>query len=298
MTTALSAPLFGRMAIIGPGLIGSSLGLVCQRHALAQRRIGCARTADTRAQALEVGAVDEIYEDAAQAVEGADLVVLATPVGTFKSIAQQIAPALEPGCIVTDVGSVKKAVLETVSPHLPDHVHFVPSHPIAGTELSGPTAGFADLFKGRWCVLTPAPNTQTAAIDKITALWEGAGMSVEIMDADHHDSALAITSHLPHLIAFTIVGTATDLEQDLKKEVMKFAAGGFRDFTRIAASDPVMWRDIFLNNRSATLEILGRFTEDLAVLQKAIRRGDGEILLEKFTKTHDMRRGVIEADQA
>ncbi len=298
MTPTVSPPLFRRMAIIGPGLIGSSLGLVARHHALAGHRVGCARHADTRAKALEVGAVDEIYADAAQAVKGADLVVLATPVGTFKSIAQQIAPALQPGCIVTDVGSVKKAVLEAVCPHLPDHVHFVPAHPIAGTELSGPAAGFADLFKGRWCVLTPPPNTQAAAIDKIVALWEGAGMAVEIMDAEHHDTALAITSHLPHLIAFTIVGTATDLEHDLKKEVMKFAAGGFRDFTRIAASDPVMWRDIFLNNRRATLEILGRFTEDLTALQKAIRSGNGAVLLEKFTKTHDIRRGIIEADQA
>ncbi len=298
MTMSPTSPLFQRMAIIGTGLIGSSLGLACRHTGLAGQRIGCARGADTRAKALEVGAVDTVCADAATAVDGADLVVLATPVGTFRTIAEQIAPALAPGCIVTDVGSVKKAVLQMVAPFLPDHVHFVPAHPIAGTELSGPGAGFADLFKGRWCVVTPAPDTQATAIDKITALWEGVGMHVKIMDPDHHDSALALTSHLPHLIAFTIVGTATDLEQDLKTEVMKFAAGGFRDFTRIAASDPVMWRDIFLNNRSATLEILGRFTEDLAVLQKAIRRGDGAVLLEKFTKTHDIRRGVIEADQA
>jgi cyclohexadieny/prephenate dehydrogenase len=238
-----------------------------------------------------------VTEDAAAAAEGADLVVLCTPVGAVAEIARQIGPRLKPGAIVTDVGSVKRAVIDAVAPHLPDGVHLVPAHPIAGTEDSGPAAGFDSLFEGHWLILTPADGTDAGAVERVTELWRHTGAMIERMDADHHDQVLAITSHVPHLIAYTIVGTATDLEDHLKAEVIKYAAAGFRDFTRIAASDPVMWRDIFLANRGAVLEMLGRLTEDLTALQRAIRDGDGKTMETLFARTREIRRGVIDAGQ-
>jgi cyclohexadieny/prephenate dehydrogenase len=293
-----SKPMFERVAIIGIGLIGSSLARVLRRDKLAGEIVACARSAATRDKALELGIADRATDDAAAAVAGADLVVLATPLSAYAAIAAAIAPALRPGAIVTDVGSVKQAVVRDVLPLMPAGVHLVPGHPVAGTEHSGPEAGFAELFVDRWCILTPLPQTDPAAVATITALWEKAGMRVVTMEPEHHDKVLAVTSHLPHLIAYTIVGTATDLEDSLKSEVIKFSAGGFRDFTRIAASDPVMWRDVFLNNREAVLEMLQRFSEDLSALQRAIRWGEGDKLEELFTRTRAIRRSIIEAHQA
>jgi cyclohexadieny/prephenate dehydrogenase len=289
--------LFNRIALIGVGLIGSSLARVIRRDGLAGEVVGCARTEATRKAAMELGLVDSVTEDAAAAAEGADLVVLCTPVGAVAEIARQIGPRLKPGAIVTDVGSVKRAVIDAVAPHLPDGVHLVPAHPIAGTEDSGPAAGFDSLFEGHWLILTPADGTDAGAVERVTELWRHTGAMIERMDADHHDQVLAITSHVPHLIAYTIVGTATDLEDHLKAEVIKYAAAGFRDFTRIAASDPVMWRDIFLANRGAVLEMLGRLTEDLTALQRAIRDGDGKTMETLFARTREIRRGVIDAGQ-
>jgi len=288
---------FDHVALIGLGLIGSSLGHAIKRHGLARRVSGTARSAATRETAMRIGFVDEVYEDPADCVRGADLVILCTPVGTFGKLAEQIAPALEPGATVTDAGSVKCSVIESIKPHLPEGVHFIPGHPIAGTEYSGPESGFAELFEGRWCILTPLLETDDGALARLKAFWEAVGSEVEIMTPGHHDLVLAITSHLPHLIAYNIVGTASDLETVTEKEVIKFSASGFRDFTRIAASDPVMWRDIFMNNREAVLEMLGRFTEDLASLQRAIRWGDGEALEDLFTRTRAVRRSVIESGQ-
>jgi len=294
----VSGPLFRRVALIGIGLIGSSLARVIRRDCPDTKIIACARRAETRDAALRLGIADETTDDPAAAVAGADLVVIATPLSAYAEIGRQIASALQPGVIVTDVGSVKEAVIRELAPSLPAGVHFVPGHPIAGTEHSGPEAGFAELFRDRWCVLTPPPDTAPEAVAKITKLWELAGMKVVTMAADHHDKVLAMTSHLPHLIAYTIVGTATDLEDSLKSEVIEFSASGFRDFTRIAASDPVMWRDVFLNNREAVLEILQRFTEDLTALQRAIRWGEGDKLQDLFTRTRAIRRSIIEAKQA
>jgi cyclohexadieny/prephenate dehydrogenase len=294
----VSEVLFRRAALIGIGLIGSSLARVIRRDCPDTKIIACARRAETRDAALRLGIADETTDDPAGAVAGADLVVIATPLSAYAEIGQRIASALEPGAIVTDVGSVKEAVIRELSPLLPAGVHFVPGHPIAGTEHSGPEAGFAELFRDRWCVLTPPPDTAPEAIAKVTKLWELAGMKVVTMAADHHDKVLAMTSHLPHLIAYTIVSTATDLEDDLKSEVIAFSAGGFRDFTRIAASDPVMWRDIFLRNREAVLEMLQRFNEDLTALQRAIRWGEADTLEERFTRTRAIRRSIIEAKQA
>jgi cyclohexadieny/prephenate dehydrogenase len=291
-------PIFERVAFIGIGLIGSSLARVLRRDGLAGEIVACARNAATRDAAPALGIADRATDDAAAAVVGADLVVLATPLSAYAGIAATIAPALRPGAIVTDVGSVKQVVIRDVLPLLPAGVHLVPGHPVAGTEHSGPEAGFAELFVDRWCILTPPPATDPAAVATITALWEKAGMRVVVMEPEHHDKVLAVTSHLPHLIAYTIVGTATDLEEDLKSEVIKFSASGFRDFTRIAASDPVMWRDIFLNNREAVLEILQRFSEDLSALQRAIRWGEGDKLEALFTRTRAIRRSIIEARQA
>ena len=279
-------------------MIGSSLARVVRRDRLAGHIVACARTEATLAKASELDLADSVTTDPAQAVEGADLVVLATPIGAYRAIAEAIAPRLVTGAIVTDVGSVKGVVIRDVAQHIPDGVHLVPGHPVAGTERSGPEAGFAELFDGRWCVLTPPPGTDEGAVERVAELWRRAGMKIEIMDAGHPDAVMAITSHLPHLIAYTIVGTATDLEEHLKSEVIKFSAAGFRDFTRIAASDPVMWRDVFLNNREAVLEMLGRFTEDLTRLQRAIRWGEGDVLLDLFTRTRAIRRGVIDAKQA
>jgi cyclohexadieny/prephenate dehydrogenase len=288
---------FDRVALIGIGLIGSSLARVIKRDKIAASLVACARSPDTRRSALDLGLVDEVFEDPRLAVAGADLVVLCTPIGAYKGIAEAISKVLSPGTIVTDVGSVKKEVLSAVKPYLNPGVHFVPGHPIAGTENSGPGAGFDTLFEGRWVVLTPEKTADPSAVEKVANLWRHAGAQIEIMDAGHHDQVLAITSHVPHLIAYTIVGTATDLEARLKSEVVKFAASGFRDFTRIAASDPVMWRDIFLTNKEAVLEMLGRLTEDIAVLQRYIRDGDGDKMEQLFARTREIRRSVIEAGQ-
>ncbi|MTJ81145.1 MAG: prephenate/arogenate dehydrogenase family protein [Telmatospirillum sp.] len=292
------ARLFERAVLIGIGHIGSSLARVIRRDGLAGTLATLDNNPAHRAKALDLGIVDIATADAAEAVTGADLVVLATPIGTYDALARAIAPHLAPGAIVSDVGSVKMAAINDIGPHLPAGVHFVPGHPIAGTEHSGPEAGFAELFRGRWCILTPPEGTDADAVARVTALWESAGSTVEVMEAQHHDRVLAITSHLPHLIAYTIVGTATDLETTLQQEVIKFSASGFRDFTRIAASDPVMWRDIFLNNREAVLDVLQRFTEDLTALQRAIRWGEGDKLQDLFTRTRAIRRSIIDARQA
>jgi cyclohexadieny/prephenate dehydrogenase len=291
-------PMFDKVAIICVGLIGSSLARVLRRDKLAREIVGCARTPETCRAILDLGLADSVTSDPGAAVKGADLVMICAPIGAYKSIAPAMAPHLKKGAIVSDVGSVKRAVIRDIAPFIPEGVHFVPGHPVAGPEHSGPEAGFAELFQDRFCILTPPPGTDTRAVKRIADLWRRAGMKVEIMDPKHHDQVLAITSHLPHLIAYTIVGTATDLEGHIKSEVIKYAAGGFRDFTRIAASDPVMWRDIFLNNREAVLEMLGRLTEDLAALQRAIRWGEGEKLLELFTRTRAIRRSIIAAGQA
>jgi cyclohexadieny/prephenate dehydrogenase len=290
--------LFSRVAFIGIGLIGSSMARAMRRATLAGTIVACDTKPKHLKAAIDLGIADEASKDCAAAVRDADLVVIATPVSTYASIAKAIAPHLKPGAILTDVGSVKQDVIAAVAPHVPKDAHFVPGHPIAGTEHSGPEAGFAELFDNRWCVLTPLPKTSKKAVAKISELWKGMGARVDIMSPDHHDMVLAITSHLPHLIAYTIVGTATDLEGDLKREVIKYSASGFRDFTRIAASDPVMWRDIFLTNRDAVLEILQRFTEDLTALQRSIRKGDGRSLEDLFTRTRAVRRSIIDARQA
>ncbi|NQU71670.1 MAG: prephenate/arogenate dehydrogenase family protein [Rhodospirillales bacterium] len=290
-------PHFKRVCLIGIGLIGSSLARVMRRDGLADHIVACARKAETLETVTRLGLADSVTTDPVEAVAGADLVIICTPIGAYDAVGRAIGPALSPGCIVSDVGSVKKAVIDALSPHLPDNVHLVPGHPIAGTEHSGPESGFETLFEGRWTLLTPPAGTDKKAVEKIAGLWRSAGSRIEIMDPVHHDQVLAITSHIPHLIAYTIVGTATDLEDHLKSEVIKYSAGGFRDFTRIAASDPVMWRDVFLNNRDAVLEMLGRFSEDLAKLQRAIRVGDGDAMEELFTRTREIRRGVVEAQQ-
>jgi cyclohexadieny/prephenate dehydrogenase len=291
-------PLFERIALIGIGLIGSSLARAIRAKGLAREIVATSRSEQTRARTLELGIVDRVEATAVDAARGADLIVLGAPVGASGVLAEAIAPVLEAGAIVTDVGSVKGAVIKAVVPHLPAGVHFVPGHPIAGTEHSGPDAGFAELFEGRWCVLTPSDGTDEAAVEKVANLWRAVGSTVDLMTADHHDLVLAITSHIPHLIAYNIVSTVSDLEERTQKETIKYAAGGFRDFTRIAASDPVMWRDVFLNNREAVLEMLTTFNEDLARLQRAIRRGEGDTLEKIFTETRAIRRGVIEAKQA
>jgi cyclohexadieny/prephenate dehydrogenase len=294
----MAEPHFERVCLIGLGLIGSSLARVLKRGGLAGEIVGTARTPETRAKALELGFIDRVEGDAAAAARDADLIILAAPVGANAALAEAIGPALKPGAIVTDVGSVKQAVIDAVAPHLPEGVHLVPAHPVAGTEESGPEAGFAELFEGRWCILTPPAGTDADAVAQIKAMWRAVGSNVDEMEPRHHDMVLAITSHLPHLIAYTIVGTATELENTLQQEVIKFAAGGFRDFTRIAASDPVMWRDIFLANKDAVLEMLGRFDEDLTALQRAIRYGDGPALEDWFTRTRTVRRSIIKAGQA
>ncbi len=298
MTQTGKTVYFDRVALIGIGLIGSSLAHVMRRDKLAGHIAVCSKTHATLDKAMELGIADSTTTDPRQAVDGADLVVLCTPLGAYGRIAEAMAQGLKPGCIVSDVGSVKQCVINDVGPHVPEGCHLVPAHPVAGTEHSGPEAGFPELFRDRFCILTPTPGTDQGAVDTVVALWKAAGMKVEIMSAHHHDSVLAMTSHLPHLIAYTIVGTATDLSEHLMMEVVKYSAGGFRDFTRIAASDPVMWRDVFLSNRDAVLEMLGRFSEDLTALQRAIRWGEGEKLQELFTRTREIRRGVIEAKQA
>ncbi|MGR3465536.1 prephenate/arogenate dehydrogenase family protein [Limimaricola sp.] len=294
----MSAPIYDRVALIGLGLIASSMAHAMRRAGLAGEITGHARSAETRAIASEIGLVDRVCETAAEAARGADLVVLCVPVGAMGAVAEEIAPVLAPGATVSDVGSVKKAVIEAVAPHIPEGVHFIPAHPLAGTEHSGPRSGFAELFDNRWCLIVPANGgTDTDAVARISALWEGMGAHVDVMDADHHDLVLAVTSHTPHLIAYTMVGVADDLRRVTDSEVIKYSAAGFRDFTRIAASDPTMWRDVFLTNKEATLEILGRFTEELFALQRAIRTGDGDHLHDYFTRTRAIRRGIIEAGQ-
>lgn len=289
--------IYDRVALIGLGLIAGSMSHAMRRAGLAKEIVGTARSAETRDIAREIGLCDRIVDSAAEAVEGADLVVLAVPVGVMGDVAEQIGPHLKPGATVTDVGSVKRAVIEAVGPHIPEGVHFIPGHPLAGTEHSGPRSGFAELFENRWCLLVPVEGTDPAATAKLRALWEGMGANVEEMEAEHHDLVLAVTSHAPHLIAYTMVGVADDLRRVTDSEVIKYSAAGFRDFTRIAASDPTMWRDVFLNNKEATLEILGRFTEELFALQRAIRTGDGQHLFDYFTHTRAIRRGIIEAGQ-
>ncbi len=289
--------MFDRVCLIGLGLIGSSLSHNMRQKRIALHISGYARTAATRDTALDLGLVDSMHETAAAAARDADLVILCVPVGSYKQIAEEIASSLKPGAILTDVGSVKAAVVRDVSPFVPASVDFIPGHPIAGTEQSGPHSGFAELFVNRWCILTPLPQSRPDAVARLEAFWRACGSNVEIMTPEHHDLVLAITSHLPHLIAYNIVATAGDLEEVTSSEVIKFSAGGFRDFTRIAASDPTMWRDVFLNNRHAVLEILGRFSEDLSALQRAIRWGDGETLHALFTRAREIRRGIIAAGQ-
>ena len=287
---------FERLAIIGIGLIGSSIAKVAAREGLAQDIILTDRSPDVRLRAKEL-ALGTIVETNAEVVTGADLIISCVPVGAAAAIADEIAPHLGDGAIVSDVGSVKGAVVAAMAQRLPMHVHFVPGHPVAGTEHSGPDSGFADLFKGRFCILTPPEGTDPQAVDRLAAFWRGAASNVEVMTPEHHDRVLAITSHIPHLIAYSIVGTAHDLEQVTEGEVIKFSAGGFRDFTRIAASDPTMWRDVFLYNREAALEMLGRFNEDLSALARAIRWGDGDALFQHFTRTRAIRRSILQAGQ-
>ncbi|NPT92714.1 MULTISPECIES: prephenate/arogenate dehydrogenase family protein [unclassified Roseobacter] len=289
--------LYKKVALIGLGLIAGSMAHAMRRGGLAGEIIGTARSAETRRIAAEIGLCDQIAETAAEAVKGADLVVLCVPVGVMAAVAEEIGPHLTPGATITDVGSVKRDVIAQVEPYLPEDVHFVPGHPLAGTEHSGPNSGFAELFDNRYTLLTPLEGADPQAVAKLRALWEGCGANVEEMDADRHDLVLAVTSHTPHLIAYTMVGVADDLRRVTDSEVIKYSAAGFRDFTRIAASDPTMWRDVFLSNKDATLEILGRFTEELFALQRAIRTGDGDHLHDYFTRTRAIRRGIIEAGQ-
>lgn len=286
-----------RLAVIGAGLIGSSVARAAREKGLARTVVVTDQDPAVRARVRELGFADAVAETAAEAADDADLIIACVPVGASGAVAAEIAPALKPGAIVSDVGSVKAAVMEFMAPHIPAHAHLVPAHPVAGTEFSGPDAGFAALFEGRWCIVTPPAEADAAAVDTVIALWRGFGSNVETMSAQHHDLVLAITSHVPHLIAYNIVGTAAHLEQTLTSEVIKFSAGGFRDFTRIASSDPTMWRDVFLYNREAVLEMLGRFTEDLSALQRAIRYGDGEALFDHFTRTRAIRRSIIEQGQ-
>lgn len=290
-------PVFNRVALIGLGLIASSMAHAMRWKGLAGEITGHARSAETRATAMEIGLVDQVFETAAEAVKGADLVVLCVPVGVMGAIAAEIAPHLQAGAILTDVGSVKQAVISEVAPYLPENVQFIPSHPLAGTEHSGPRSGFATLFVNRWWILCPVEGTDAAATAKLRALYEGMGANVDEMDAAHHDLVLAVTSHTPHLIAYTMVGVADHVRRVSESEIIKYSASGFRDFTRIAASDPIMWRDVFLTNKDATLDVLGRFAEELFVLQRAIRVGDGAFLQEYFTRTRAIRRSIIEAGQ-
>jgi cyclohexadieny/prephenate dehydrogenase len=289
--------LFNRLALIGVGLIGSSIARAAKLQNAVGSIVATARSPATRRRVAEIGIADQVVETNAAAVEGADLVIVCIPVGACGPVAKEIGPHLAPGAIVSDVGSVKGAVVRDMAPHLPNNVHFVPAHPVAGTEYSGPDAGFAELFVNRWCILTPPQGTDPAAAEKLAAFWRLLGANVDMMAPDHHDLVLAITSHLPHLIAYTIVGTADELQTVTRSEVLKFSAGGFRDFTRIAASDPTMWRDVFLANKDAVLEMLGRFNEDISLLTKAIRNGDGETLFEHFTRTRAIRKGIVDFGQ-
>ena len=289
--------VYERVALIGLGLIAGSMAHAIREGGLARETVGYARSGQTRDVAREIGLCDRITDSAAEAVAGADLVVLAVPVGAMGAVAAEIAPHLKPGATVTDVGSVKQAVIDAVAPHIPEGVHFIPGHPLAGTEHSGPRAGFASLFRNRWWLLTPLPDSDPQAVARLFDLVRGMGAKTDRMEPAHHDLVLAVTSHAPHLIAFTMVGVADHLRQVTDEQVIQYSAAGFRDFTRIAASDPTMWRDVFLHNKEATLDILGRFTEELFVLQRAIRMGDGQQLFDYFTRTRAIRRGIIEAGQ-
>ncbi len=289
--------IYKKVALIGLGLIAGSLAHAMRRAGIAGSISGYARSPETRAIASEIGLCDEVCNTAVDAIKDADLVILAVPVGAMAAVAEEIGPHLKPGATLSDVGSVKASVIQNVSPFVPAGVHFIPAHPLAGTEHSGPRSGFAELFDNRWCILVPVENTDAAALAQLRDFWQKIGANVEVMDAQHHDLVLAVTSHAPHLIAYTMVGVADDLRRVTDKEVINFSAAGFRDFTRIAASDPTMWRDVFLNNKAATLEILGRFTEELFDLQRAIRAGDGDYLHDYFTRTRAIRRGIIDAGQ-
>ncbi|MGR3514151.1 MAG: prephenate/arogenate dehydrogenase family protein [Paracoccaceae bacterium] len=288
---------YDRVALIGLGLIAGSISLALRRSGFTGTIVGSARTEETRRTAREIGLVDEVFDTARDAAEGADLVILCVPVGVMGAVAEEIAPVLRLGATVSDVGSVKAAVIDAVAPHIPEGVHFVPTHPMAGTEHSGPLSGFAELFDNRWCLIVPPEGADPKAVAAVEAFWKALGSDTEVMDVAHHDRLCAIVSHIPHLIAYTMVGVADDFRRISEQEVVKFSAAGFRDFTRIAASDPTMWRDVFLTNKDATLEILGRFTEELFALQRAIRTGDGEHLHDYFTRTRAIRRGIIEAGQ-
>ncbi|MGO4355841.1 prephenate/arogenate dehydrogenase family protein [Rhizobium sp. RAF36] len=288
---------FDRIALIGIGLIGSSIAHDVKRLGIAKEVVISTRSADTLKRAEELGLGDRYLQSAAEAVKGADLVIVSVPVGASGSVAKEIAATLMPGAIVTDVGSTKASVIAQMQPHIPEGVHFIPGHPLAGTEKSGPDAGFAGLFEQRWCIFTPVAGTDPAALAKLRQFWEALGARVDEMDPQHHDKVLAIVSHLPHIIAYNIVGTADDLEAVTESEVIKYSASGFRDFTRLAASDPTMWRDVCLHNKDAILEMLSRFSEDLAYLQRAIRWGEGDKLFELFTRTRAIRRSIIQAGQ-
>ena len=288
---------YKHVALIGLGLLASSISLAMKRAGMSAKITGTARSKTTRDTAMKIGLLDEVFDSAADAVKGADLVVLCVPVGAMEAIAKEIAPHLAKGATVTDVGSVKGAVVNAVGPQLPDNVHFIPSHPMAGTEKSGPEAGFASLFDNRWCLMTPLAGTDETAVARLAQFWTDLGANVETMEADHHDLVASVISHTPHLIAYTMVGVADDMTRVTKTEVVNYSAAGFRDFTRIAASDPTMWRDVFLNNKDATLEVLGRFTEELFALQRAIRTGDGDFLFDYFTRTRDIRRSIVDAGQ-
>jgi cyclohexadieny/prephenate dehydrogenase len=291
------APLFNRLALIGVGLIGSSIARAARVQGVVGSIVATARSPQTRRRVAELGLADQVVETNTAAVDGADLVIVCIPVGACGEVAKEIGPHLMAGATVSDVGSVKGSIVREMLPHLPANVHFVPAHPVAGTEYSGPDAGFAELFVNRWCILTPPEGADQQAVERLATFWRTLGANVDTMAADHHDLVLAVTSHLPHLIAYTIVGTADELSQVTRSEVLQFSAGGFRDFTRIAASDPTMWRDVFLANKEAVLEMLGRFNEDIATLTRAIRRGDGDTLFEHFTRTRAIRRGIVAIGQ-
>ena len=289
--------LFNRITLIGIGLIGSSIARRVKRDGLANHISVNARTQESLDKAVDLGIADEISLDQKNSVKDSDLIIICSPIGAYGDIIKNISPGLKPGAILSDVGSVKQAVINDLSPYTPEDVHLVPAHPVAGTEHSGPAAGFPELFEDRWCIITPTDQTDKTALNQMKEFWKSLGSNIEIMEPKHHDLVMAMTSHLPHLIAYTIVGTATDLEKTLANEVIKFSAGGFRDFTRIAASDPTMWRDVFLNNTDAVLEMLQRFSEDITAMQRAIRWGEGEKLYKLFSKTREARRGVIKAKQ-
>ena len=297
MLRSESKPLFKKVALIGVGLIGSSIAHGIKDQNLAEKVSVTAQSQKTLDTVIKLGLADEATLDQKKAVSHCDLVIICAPLGSYGKIIENISSNLDPGVIISDVGSVKQSVIDDISPHISEDIHLIPAHPVAGTEHSGPNAGFAELFKDRWCIITPPPNTEQLALDKVSQFWSALGANIEIMSPNRHDMIMAMTSHLPHLIAYTIVGTASDLEKSLTNEVIKFSAGGFRDFTRIAASDPTMWRDVFLNNREAVLEMLQRFSEDITALQRSIRWGEGDKLFDLFSRTREVRRAVIDAKQ-